>query len=107
FIAKWGSKGSGDGEFNFPSGVGIDSSDNVYVVDISNHRIQKFTNDGKFIAKWGSKGSGDGEFNFPKGIAIDPSGKIYVTDASNHRVQVFTVSVSTSAPTAMTDEPKE
>jgi tripartite motif-containing protein 71 len=41
FLTKWGSEGSGDGQFNFPT-VAVDSSGNVYVADFGNHRIQKF-----------------------------------------------------------------
>jgi tripartite motif-containing protein 71 len=42
FITKWGSQGEGDGQFDRPSGVAVDSSGNVYVADARNHRIQKF-----------------------------------------------------------------
>ena len=42
FLAKWGTKGSGDGQFNFPEGVAVDGSGNVYVTDSRKHRIQKF-----------------------------------------------------------------
>jgi DNA-binding beta-propeller fold protein YncE len=56
FIRKWGSFGSGDGQFE-PSDVAVDSSGNVFVADGDNNRIQKFTNTGKFIRKWGSFGS--------------------------------------------------
>jgi tripartite motif-containing protein 71 len=42
FITKWGSKGEGDGQFHIPEAVNVDSSDNVYVADSSNNRIQKF-----------------------------------------------------------------
>ena len=90
FITKWGSYGSGDGQFDSPGGIGVDSSGNVYVADSGNYRIQKFTSDGQFILKWGSYGSGDGQFNWPTGIAIDSSGNVYVADQDNHRIQKFT-----------------
>ncbi|GAF84493.1 unnamed protein product, partial [marine sediment metagenome] len=63
FVLKWGSEGSGDGQFDGISGVAVDSSGNVYVADNENHRIQKFTSDGAFLIKWGSQGSGDGQFD--------------------------------------------
>lgn len=33
---------SGNGQFNYSSGVTVDGSGNVYVADNLNHRIQKF-----------------------------------------------------------------
>ncbi|RQD82096.1 MAG: PKD domain-containing protein, partial [Methanocalculus sp. MSAO_Arc2] len=42
FILKWGSYGTGDGQFWMPRGVTVDSAGNVYVADRNNHRIQKF-----------------------------------------------------------------
>ena len=49
FILKWGSQGSGDGQFQRPIGIGADSSGNVFVADPWNHRIQKFTPEGVLI----------------------------------------------------------
>ena len=89
FVTKWGSNGSGDGQFSNPHGVIVDSSGNVYVVDTSNNRIQKFNSSGTFIAKWGSGGSGDGQFNYPYGLAVDSSGNVYVADENNGRIQKF------------------
>jgi hypothetical protein len=34
----------------------------VYVVDMNNERVQKFTSDGQFISKWGT--TGDVTVNF-------------------------------------------
>ena len=68
FITRWGSFGSGDGEFNQPKGVCVDAEDNLYIVDADNHRIQKFNSNGTFVDKWGKNsgdgtcGSGSGEF---------------------------------------------
>ncbi len=42
FLFKWGSSGTGDGQFSGPHGIAIDSSDNVYVANYLNHRIQVF-----------------------------------------------------------------
>jgi sugar lactone lactonase YvrE len=48
FLAKWGrnggdsTNGSGDGEFDFPRGMALDGSGNVYVADSFNRRIQVF-----------------------------------------------------------------
>ncbi|WP_218251203.1 hypothetical protein [Candidatus Magnetobacterium casense] len=47
FITRWGDKGTGDGQFKYPTGITVDSSGYVYVVDTWNNRIQKFISDGK------------------------------------------------------------
>jgi sugar lactone lactonase YvrE len=93
FLAKWGGIGTGDGEFgglfSGPSDLATDASDNVYVVDPGNHRVQKFDSDGTFLTKWGSEGTGDGEFRDPSGIATDGLDNLYVADRGNRRVQKF------------------
>ena len=109
FVTKWGSFGSGDGQFNQPRGVAVDGSGNVFVDDTGNNRIQKFTNTGTFLLSfgWGVAdgvaafetcttgcqagifGSGDGQFNFPNGLAVDGSGNVFVAEQNNNRVQKF------------------
>jgi tripartite motif-containing protein 71 len=47
FITKWGSNGTGDGQFFFPNDIGVDSrTGNVYVADYGNNRIQEFDSNG-------------------------------------------------------------
>jgi hypothetical protein len=92
FETKWGSAGSGDGQFNDPHGLAVGSSGSVYVVDTLNHRIQKFTSSGTYLSQWGNNGQGDGQFNAPYGIAIGSSEAVYVADTYNHRIQAFTSS---------------
>jgi DNA-binding beta-propeller fold protein YncE len=41
-VTAWGSRGTGDGRFNEPSGIAVDGIGNVYVADTGNNRIQKF-----------------------------------------------------------------
>jgi len=93
FLLKWGSIGTGDGQFLQPEAVAVDSSGGVYAADTFNHRIQKFDSSGNFILKWGSLGSRDGEFSYPAGIATETSGNVYVVDhdldTSGYKVQKF------------------
>jgi len=49
-LAKWGSSGSGDGEFNNPDSIAVDHDGNVYVMDTGNYRIQKFAPNPEFKA---------------------------------------------------------
>src|SRR5262249_2197035 len=56
FVTKWGSAGSGDAQFEFPWGVAVDGSGNVYVADRDNNGIQKFDANGAFLTKWGNTG---------------------------------------------------
>jgi DNA-binding beta-propeller fold protein YncE len=42
FITKWGSTGSGDGQFQVPIGIAINSKGLVYVTDLGNSRVQVF-----------------------------------------------------------------
>ena len=80
----------GDGQFNYPQGIAINgnASNNIYVADSGNNRIQKFDNSGAFIKRWGSVGSGTSEFRRPADLAVD-SGIVYVVDAENNRIQEF------------------
>ena len=89
FLKAWGYQGSDEDQFNYPSGVAVDSSAKVYVADLNNSRTQKFTNDGDFITIWGSLGNSESQFNIPTGVAVDSSGNVYVVDGNNNQIQVF------------------
>ena len=89
FITKWGSNGTGNGQFLHPHDVAVDPSGFVYVGDYYIPNIQKFDSNGKFITKWGSKGNGDGKFNHNHYIAVDSSGSVYEADRDNGYFQKF------------------
>jgi len=90
YEGKWGSHGSGDGEFDRSEGICRAPSGNVYVADMNNNRIQYFTATGSFLGKWGTKGTGQGQFMGPEDIGINSGGTVYVIDYGNDRVQYFT-----------------
>lgn len=80
-----------------PTGLGIDSAGNIYVVDTGNERLQKFDGEGQSLLVWGTSGTGEGQFTF-KGadpiafqgdVAVDGQGQVYVTDGGNARIQKF------------------
>ena len=101
-IRTFGSVGSAQGQFNHPRGVTFDSAGNILVVDGDNHRVQKFTAEGKFTTAVGRKdyhsGQMDMEFSYPNGIAINHKDKkVYVCDTSNHRVQILNENLTFSS----------
>ena len=84
----FGNRGSGDGEFNFPSHIFM-SAGQLLVNDNMNFRIQAFDGDGAFQSSFGNHGDGSGSFSQPKGVAADSDGNIYVAGATIDRIQVF------------------
>lgn len=88
-LSTWGSPGSGNGHFDAPAGIAINSSGFVYVMDSNNNRVQVFSESGEYITQWGSAGSEDGNFSQAAGIAVNKSGYVYVIEQLNSRVQVF------------------
>jgi predicted membrane-bound mannosyltransferase/DNA-binding beta-propeller fold protein YncE len=96
-LNEWGTFADGvntavaPGTFNEPWGLAIAPDGSVYVTDTWNHRIEKFTPDGKFITAWGIFGQGETPDSFygPRGLAVDAQGRVYVTDTGNKRVAVF------------------
>ena len=113
-LAGSGTPGYTDGtgtsaKFSSPTGVAVDGAGNVYVADLSNHRIRKITALGVVSTLAGSGASGytDGtgtsaKFSYPNGVAVDGAGNVYVADYFNHRIRKITTSgvVSTLAGSA-------
>jgi sugar lactone lactonase YvrE len=91
FLLAWGQKGDKPGEFYSPIGIAINKKDEVFVTDVNNARVQKFSTEGKYL----------GGFDLPRdepkrksnqagGIAIADDGLIYLSFMMQHKVAVYT-----------------
>jgi DNA-binding beta-propeller fold protein YncE len=88
-LTVWGSKGTGDGQFDDHTSVVVDPATNkVYVADPRNKRIQVFDSNGKFLTKWSVP-----EWGQPAGfedLAIDSkTGRLYASSAHTDAVLIF------------------
>lgn len=88
-IERWGRRGNGPGQFNYPLDVDLGPDGRLYVVDSLNARIQVLEPDGTFVRAFGERGTAIGSFQVPKAVGIDASGHVYVTDARAHRFVIF------------------
>jgi uncharacterized protein (TIGR03437 family) len=80
-----------------PTGIWVDSSHNIYIVDKDNDRIRVVASNGVISTVAGSSTAGvyagDGgkavqaSLNRPNGIAFDSAGNMYIADTLNHVVR--------------------
>ncbi len=93
FIAAWEDfAGNGNGQFAYPSAVAIGASNNLYIADALNSRVQKLDQFGNYIGQWGTLGNNNGQFEAPTDLATDAQGYVYVADRSKSNVQIFDAS---------------
>jgi ABC-type spermidine/putrescine transport system permease subunit II/DNA-binding beta-propeller fold protein YncE len=108
-VARWGQRGTNEGQFIMPRAAAINSRGEVFVSEYGEvERVQKFmlsaNSDGspvserrstsntlaaRFLFSFGRPGTGPGEFNRPEGLCLDTQDRLYVADSCNHRIQVF------------------
>jgi len=87
-------------ELNNPSAVAVDIHNNVYIADLSNHRIRMVDNtDSHTITTFAGNGtqgfSGENvraddpsvELHSPKALVFDASGNLYIADQYNYRIR--------------------
>lgn len=90
-----------DAQFNYPRGICLDDTGNIYIGDSWNHRIRKISIEG-VVSTWAGGGSiigvqsvGDyidasdtaARFYTPCELSIDQYNNIFVADAYNHRIR--------------------
>ena len=89
-------------ELNFPSGIALDCSGNLYLADSLNLRIRKIsgaeysTVAGNGVLSYsGDNGAAvQAQMNSPQAVAMDASGNLYVADTANNVVRKVTTPAS-------------
>ena len=99
FAGKYQGDFDGQGtaaQFNYPTGIAIDTNGNLFVVDANNTKIRKITPEG-FVSTFAgsSMGSADGtgttaQFDSPYGITIDAANNLFITDSYSSRIRKIT-----------------
>ncbi|WP_195760084.1 putative Ig domain-containing protein [Flavobacterium sp. LC2016-23] len=99
YLAGSGVVGDGDytglrASFNYPRGIAVDASGNVYVGDVDNNKVRKITPAGAVTTLAGYKTSGDvngtgflARFARPSELAVDASGTVYLADRDNGKIK--------------------
>ena len=98
-------------QLDFPTGVAVNSSGDVFIADRDNHRIRKLTvltatvttvaGSGSDIVGAFADGLNPGDatslarLNQPSGVAVDGSNNVYIADTANHRIRKLTVGTAT------------
>jgi len=81
------------------AGIALDGQGNLYLAELDDNLIYKYTTSGKLVTQWGGTGPGPGQLTAPEKLAFDPRGDLYVTEAGipsydgsqggNNRIQKF------------------
>jgi sugar lactone lactonase YvrE len=80
------------------AGIALDGHGNLYLAELDDSLIYKYSVTGKELAHWGGHGSAPGQLIHPDKLALDTDGNIYVTEIgggsrfgtdANNRIQKF------------------
>ena len=72
-----------------PTEIATDRHSNIYVSTVGDHKLHKYTKDGRHVKSVGGYGTAPGWFDTPNGIRVSRDDKVFVSDSRNHRIQVF------------------
>ena len=89
FVSKFGSQGSGDGQFNQPRGLCVHKDGRVFVSDNGNDRVSIFKADGTFLYHITGSNADDSNLQAPWGVAFDQCGNLHIADTSSRTIKIF------------------
>jgi len=86
---QFGEQGSHNGQLLSPKGLAVEAkTGRLFVADTNNHRVQVFTNKGKYSFKFSREGTTSGRLTLPTAVALHLD-QVFVGDTANC-VSVFT-----------------
>ena len=88
-LLRVGRRGSGPGDFNFPTMLAGDPEGGLWVTDALNFRLQHVDSSGRLDRSFGVAGDRAGAFARPRGLAVDSEGRIFSVDGLMDAVQIF------------------
>jgi RHS repeat-associated protein len=95
YLGEFGATGTGNGQFEGPTGIAGDGvNGDLYVVDEGNGRVEAFSPAGEYRSQFATKGAGNGELKAPEGVAVNAAGEAYVDDAGNDRIEEWVPTVT-------------
>ena len=86
---RLGERGTGEGQFNFPTHVAADARGHLFVTDSMNFRVQELDEHFTFVRALGGLGDGPGDLPRSKGLAVDAHGTLWVVEGAFDVVQGF------------------
>ena len=89
YLAVWGGKGNGPGQFQSPQGISVDPAGFLYVADTGNQRIQKLDAMGRFIGEIGGFGWEKEQFDHPVALCASNGLDVFVADYYNQRIERY------------------
>ena len=89
FVKTFGTEPIDGERLRRPAGIDIDAEQTLWVADACNHRLVRFSLDGKVLSIIGSLGDGPGELKYPYDVCISPEGTILVCEYGGNRLQWF------------------
>jgi DNA-binding beta-propeller fold protein YncE len=92
-IRRWGTSGSGAGQFLFPRGIAVDADGTLWISDSrrSTGIVQHFTATGTYLGGFGAHGTAANQINQAGDVVVDAN-YVYVADTNANRVKIFTKS---------------